>query len=435
MDSTKSITLSKKISGDQDADATLFGGVLTSHAARLFQMTQSEDRALRFAALDLVGHLLRQGQVNPNETVPFLLALQGDVEEDGIRSLALKLLMTEGEKRPDMLRQRVCAGVKQAYLFQKSAYPNLEEVSALVQVNRHGTRMTECVFARVFEECIRSIKKQRHGLFRNLLTLFDVRSRMDAEEMTPRKKKQKKESEEADEDSSFQKDLPMLCFTSQVLAHLPYSVASDPLYIIHVTTASLALRAPELLDRLASFLRPYGLASSDAMDEANLDADDVEKAAKKKNPSQAKEMSKLLEPTFDKEGFSELCAEAGALSLLLRLKAFLRKAYNLSEARCIAYSPDEKDRVAERAITKASTMRFQSSLPMAKHQSDTELDGMIFQYAEFRQLMRAETSMDTKLELEEDSDEFDIAVAEVTTAPGESNGAKRKRNSISYVEE
>ena len=120
MDSKKSITVSKKISGDQDADATLFGGVLTSHAPRLFELMQTQDKALRFASLDLIGHLLRQGQINPNETVPFLLAVQGDVEEDGIRSLALKLLMIEGEKRPDMLRQRVCAGVKQAFLFQKS---------------------------------------------------------------------------------------------------------------------------------------------------------------------------------------------------------------------------------------------------------------------------------------------------------------------------
>lgn len=278
----------------------------------------------------------------------------------------------------------------------------------------------------MFEECIRSIKKQRHGLFRNLLTLFDIKSRLDSEEMTPKKKKKK--PEESDGDISFLKDLPMLCFTSQVLAYLPYSVASDPLYIIHVITGSLALRAPDLLDRLADFLRPYGLASSDVMDETNVEADVLEKAAKRKSPSQAKELSKLLDSNFDQEAFSELCSEAGALLLMLRLKVFLRKAYNLSEARCIAYSPDEKDRVAERAITKASTMQFQSSLQMVTHESDEDLDNMIFQYAEFRQLMRAETSMESKLEEEEDSDSDDIAVA---VAGGESNGNKRKRDSIS----
>jgi cohesin loading factor subunit SCC2 len=108
MESKTNITVSNKISGDQDADATLFGGILTNHAQRLLEMTQFRDEGLRFAALDLIGHLMRQGQVNPNETVPFLLVLKGDVEKDDIHFLALKLLTIEGEKRPDMLRQRVC---------------------------------------------------------------------------------------------------------------------------------------------------------------------------------------------------------------------------------------------------------------------------------------------------------------------------------------
>jgi cohesin loading factor subunit SCC2 len=417
MDSKKNITLSKRISGDQDGDATLFGAVLTSHAPRLLEMTQMQDKTIRFAALDLIGHLLRQGQVNPNETVPFLLALQGDVEEDGIRSLALKLLMIEGEKRPDMLRQRVCAGVKQAYSFQKSVYPDMEEVSALVKVKKHGSTHTECVFGRVFKECIRSIKKQRQGLFRNLLSLFDLQSRKDSfEAATPTKVR--RQSTTSKNNNTFMEDLPMLSFTSQVLAYLPYSVASDPLYIIHNISSSLALRGPDLLDRLATFFRPYGLSSSDEMDETNVEEDALEIAAKRNRPHHAKEVTRLLESDFDAAQFSELCAEAGALTLLLRLKVFLRKAYNLSEARCIAYNPDEKERIAERAISKVAAMRFDSNLPMTV-QSGSDLDCMIFQYSEFRQLMRAETSMELKLD-EEDSEGED-----------EDNANKRKRSGSS----
>eukprot|EP00980_Cylindrotheca_fusiformis_P014094 scaffold3702_cov126-Cylindrotheca_fusiformis.AAC.6 len=407
MDSKKSITLSKRISGDQDGDATLFGGVLTSHAPRLFQMTQVKDKTLRFAALDLIGHLLRQGQVNPNETVPFLLALQGDIEEDRIRSLALKLLMIEGEKRPDMLRQRVCAGVKQAYLFQKSVYPEKEEVSALVKVNRHGSLHTECVFGRVFMECIRSIKKQRHGLFRNLLSLFDLQSRLDSFETTTSTKRRKQSKSSNQSNTTFLEDLPMLSFTSQVLAYLPYNAASDPLYIIHNISSSLALRGPDLLDRLANFLRPYGFSSGDdEMEDTNIEEDALEIAAKRNRPQHAKEVTRLLEPDFDVAQFSELCAESGALTLLLRLKTFLRKAYNLSEARCIAYSPEDKERVAERAVSKAASMKFNTRLAMVTVEPTeiSELDGMIFQYAEFRRLMRIETSMETKFDEEEDDD-------------------------------
>jgi cohesin loading factor subunit SCC2 len=63
MDSDGTITVSKKISGDQDGDATLFGGVLTNHSERLFEMTQSTVPQLRLSSLELVGLLLRQGLV------------------------------------------------------------------------------------------------------------------------------------------------------------------------------------------------------------------------------------------------------------------------------------------------------------------------------------------------------------------------------------
>lgn len=101
----KNITVSKRISGDQDGDACISGSVLTTHAPRLYQMTLSPDEKIRFHLVDLIGHLLRQGLINPMETVPYLLALQGDIKSPSTRSLSLKLVITEGEKRPDMLRK------------------------------------------------------------------------------------------------------------------------------------------------------------------------------------------------------------------------------------------------------------------------------------------------------------------------------------------
>jgi cohesin loading factor subunit SCC2 len=123
MDQKKSITTTKKISGDQDGDSTLVGSVLAKQAYRVFQMTQSKEAALRVASLELLAQLLRQGLVNPNDAVPYLLALQGDVENLVVRKNALNLLIAEGEKRPDMLRQRVCAGIKQAFSFSDKSTP------------------------------------------------------------------------------------------------------------------------------------------------------------------------------------------------------------------------------------------------------------------------------------------------------------------------
>lgn len=341
MENDDKITVSKKISGDQDGDATLFGSMLTNHTQRLFEMTQSPEKTLRFGSLELLSVLLRQGLVNPNEAVPFLFALQGDIENPAIRSLALKLLMTEGARRPDMLRQRVCAGAKQAYAFQKSAYATKGTISAVVNVRRGRTVATECIFDSVFKEGVASIRKQRHGLFSNLLSLFEIgEENIDAEVSendTPRRRRRKSKSKAA----ASIKDLDLLSFASQILAHLPYTAVGDPLFIIHKLDSIVTLQGAELIDRFASVLRTVGLGE-DALDELNVGEDALERAAKSKFPSRTNEATLLSKEKFDFARFTRLCNEGAALILLLRLKSFLRRLFNLSESRMQEYDPTAK---------------------------------------------------------------------------------------------
>jgi hypothetical protein len=107
---------------------------------------------------------------------------------------------------------------------------------------------------------------------------------------------------------------------------------------------------------------------------------------------------------FDMRGFLELCSEAAALILLLRLKSFLRKLYNLSETRCLEYDPTSKDKIGEKGISKADLSKpFDASIPMAMHtQKAVDKDALIRQYAEFRILMRAETSADARMNSSDD---------------------------------
>lgn len=383
------LTLSKQISGDLDGDATLIGGVVGQHAPRLFQMTTSQDNRIRWATVDLLGILLNQGLLNPMETVPYLFAMQGDVEAKSVRALALRLLIAEGEKRPDMLRQRGLAGVKQAYKFQKKVYPSKVEPTAVVK-RKQGTKFqVESIFACVFKECIRSNKKQRLGLYRSLLGLFATDNSDDEQFGRPKKKATAKKKKAM--------DLPLLSFAAQVLAHLPYNTASDPLFIIHHLSGTAAIQGAQLLDRLSSFLQEYDLSGSDELD--NNHAEDLlERAAKSKSPSRNKEISAINDSNFDVQHFSELCGEACSLVLLLRLKSFLRKIYNLSLTRCLEYSPDAKERVGDNKHVTVPTdvPVFNASLEMTKasrgKNKSHDKDALIRQYAEFRKLMREEQS-------------------------------------------
>ena len=401
------MTLSKQISGDLDGDATLVGGVIGQHAPRLFQMTTSQDHRVRLASVDLLGNLLRMGLLNPMETVPYLFAVQGDVQAPGVRALALRLLIIEGEKRPDMLRQRGLAGVKQAYKFQRTVYPS-KEATAVVKRKRGKNFEVECIFGCVFKECIRSSKKQRLGLYRSLLGLFTSDPADDEQFGRPKKSATKKKDQ----------DLPLLSFAAQVLAHLPYNTASDPLFIIHHLSGTAAIQGAQLLDRLSSFLRQYGLSSSDELDN-NHGEDALELAAKAKSPSRNKEISAINNADFDVDQFAELCGEACAIVLLLRLKLFLRKVYNLSETRCLEYSPDAKERICDQKhiSAPADMPMFNASLEMnsqKKKSKSHDKDALIRQYAEFRKLMRAEQSADH---------------ARMTDSEGEPTPPSRKRKS------
>lgn len=393
MDAT-GITVSKKISGDQDGDATLIGGVLAQHAPRLFQMTTSLDHRIRLATVDLLGHLLRQGLLNPMETVPFLFALQGDVQNPSVRELALKLLVIEGEKRPDMLRQRVCDGVKQAYLLQRAVYPTKLDPTAVVRRKRDKTFEVECIFGSVFKECIRNSKKQRQGLYRNLLGLFTSDDTSD--ELMSRTAKSV--------GSAIVQELSLLSFAAQMLAHLPYNTASDPLFIIYHVNSIVAIQGAQLLDRLSSFLRNYGLSGSDEFDDHNTDEDALEQAAKCKVPSRKKEIAAVNKASFDAARFAQLCVEASAIVLLLRLKLFLRKVYNLSETRCLEYSPEAKERICDKGVCAPADMPiFNGSLGLhavegTKSPRKTfDKDALIRQYAEFRRLMRSEHGSDAPM--------------------------------------
>jgi cohesin loading factor subunit SCC2 len=390
LEKNERVTLSNRISGDQDGDATLFGGVLTNHANRLFEMSQSKDRRVRYAALDLIGLLLRQGLVNPNECIPFLFALQGDVENAAIRSLALHLLMKEGERRPDALRQRICVGAKQAYDFQRRIYSQKDAASALITVRRGRVQGTECIFGSVFRNCISKSQKQRRGLFKNLLSFFET-AEVNVE--TPFAKNVLKISGGGQANGS---DLSLLSFTSQILAYLPYAAASDPLFIIHHIGSIVTIQGTQIVDAFAALLRPAGLASNDEYDEANVTEDALEKVARSKFPSRTQEASALSK--IDQLKFLHLCRRGAAIVLLLRLKAHLRRSYNLSEFRCLEYDPNAKDRIAEKGISKVdNSPPFDASVPADLiHSSDSFIhwDTMIREYAEFRQLMRKENSFD-----------------------------------------
>lgn len=343
--------------------------MLNKHAPRLFEMLQSSNQRVRFSTLKLLGIALRQGLLNPNEVVPHLFALQGELGSLEMRDLALKLLTTEGEKRPDVLRQRMCAGVKQAFEFQKKVSSTERLPSGVIATTRGSAKIYLSIFNQIFAQWIVKQRKLRESIYKSLVRLFDFETLVD--DSPP--------------------NVPLLAFVAQVLAHLPYTTALDPLFIIHHATQLVILQGSQLQDQLADFLRQFGLSSQDSMEASNTEADQLEKAASKKFPSRTKEAHPLISPQFDIKVFSSLCQKASVISLLLSLKTFLMKHYNLSIARCLEYDPIATERLTEKISTKVVFRDvFDTSDVSLNEESTNDVDNLIRHYATFRQGMRAE---------------------------------------------
>jgi len=81
------VTLKQRVKGDQDAEASIVGGVIQEHLDAIKHLLFDRDVNLRTAALGLLSVLHRQGLVNPLQTFPALIALQAD-PSPGVRTQA-----------------------------------------------------------------------------------------------------------------------------------------------------------------------------------------------------------------------------------------------------------------------------------------------------------------------------------------------------------
>jgi hypothetical protein len=70
------VTLKERVKGDQDAEASIVGGVIQEQLPAIQRLLFHREPPLRLAAVALLSVLHRQGLVNPLQTLPALIALQ-----------------------------------------------------------------------------------------------------------------------------------------------------------------------------------------------------------------------------------------------------------------------------------------------------------------------------------------------------------------------
>jgi cohesin loading factor subunit SCC2 len=373
MDSKETITISKKVSGDQDGDASLIGACCIQHSQRLFSMTSNTDVNIRLNALLLIETLLRQGQLNPMKAIPYLFALMGDIWTPIIQETSVKLLMDECERRPELVRQLFCEGIRSSFFFQNKVYKGFYTPTVLI-MDKTEKNQRQCIFDQIYVEVIRSSRAYSTRVIKYLFSLFDGH----------------KNGRGQSKEKYFSKSLTLLSFASEVLAYLPYNHLGDVLCILHTISSIVDLRGSDILSKLSEFLFSVGITNQkDGLNKRDI----VEKAASKKYPSKCNGLEALRNPDFDSENFIELCAEASSLTLLLRVGAFLRSSYaGATVARLSEYHPGEKERPSDRGVARLSNgaSLFSSQICGSGMKDCLDIDCAIRQYAEFCEMMREE---------------------------------------------
>jgi hypothetical protein len=137
---------------------------------------------------------------------------------------------------------------------------------------------------------------------------------------------------------------------------------------------------------------------------------------------------------FDLEQVSHICAEASSIILLLRLKVFLTKAYNVSEARVRDYLPDDKEKLSDRGLSPIGEFqRFDANIKVDCEKSSKKIRHKILreQYIEFQDLMTSHDNVDSKGFATDDSDNYQ----EPVLANRDIKRKKRRRTDSLFSEE
>jgi cohesin loading factor subunit SCC2 len=362
------VTLQQRVKGDQDAEASIVGGVIQEHLETIMHLLLDRDHVLRSTALALLSVLHRQGLVNPLQTMPTLLALQGD-PSPAVRGDAYRQILIETEKHPEYISNRAMDGLCLSYSFQKS---KLERVSTRMDEKDSSANGTQCIFGPVYASSIRSNRKYRFQFLRNLLALFEEKTANEQHALAGRQKKQEQlkarmaaDGVSAAYTSATQKgslDPEFLAYAARIIAYLPFEVQEEPLFVIYHISRLISLEGSALLSELKSLFQRAGLKLGDETGEKKDADDDDSDDEPTKGPGQDGATAMDVDedgPSIPPALLSTLkdkCAACMAFCALLRLKFFLKNVYHLNDDKCLEYKPQEGGIKGERPLTKPDVL-------------------------------------------------------------------------------
>ncbi|CAN0857844.1 Sister chromatid cohesion protein SCC2 [Linum grandiflorum] len=359
-------------------DTNICGGIIQLYWDRIIGRCLDFNDQVRQTTLKIVEVVLRQGLVHPISCVPHLIALETDPLESNSK-LAHHLLMNMNEKYPAFFESRLGDGLQLSFSFVHSlsgvSHENLNqmvpqkpagslkgkpEVSNLAQARLGVSRIYKL---------IRGNRVSRNKFMSSIIRKFDNPSRIDSV-------------------------ISFLMYCTEVLALLPFTIPDEPLYLVYSINRVIQVRAGVLEANMKGLILHLSQRNArrahhetelvhleanqlhfqqmDNMDYnevvheqhvgqslSSLPLFDLNGTAKEEPPDHSPLTSrdpkagytKSVEPCSisedDVKRIQVDCLSATALQLLLKLKRHLKIVYDLNDARCQAFSPNDPPKLGE----------------------------------------------------------------------------------------
>ncbi|XP_058080840.1 sister chromatid cohesion protein SCC2 isoform X2 [Magnolia sinica] len=310
-------------------DTNICGGIIQLYWSNILGRCLDANDQVRQSALKIVEVVLRQGLVHPITAVPYLIALETDPQEVNSK-LAHHLLMNMNEKYPAFFESRLGDGLQMSFGFIQSLASFSVESSNQNKVpgNVKG-KSDSSIFAhsrlgisRIYR-LIRGNRVSRNKFMSSVVRKFDS-------------------------GSSNQSFTPFLVYCTEILASLPFTLPDEPLYLIYTINRIIQVRAGALESEMKALCSRSLQGDATKISQENGVVQDM--GALSICDSNHTEVAMMHAMNSidscgisreDLQKFQDACHAAIALQLLLKLKRHLKIVYNLNDARCQAFSPNE----------------------------------------------------------------------------------------------
>jgi len=336
----------ERIIGEADMDSGLIASTMQRHSDGVVSLLFHGSPKVRVSAVLLMGIMLRQGLMNPFRCIEPMVTLE--CEENWIvHDTAHRFLVDLDDRSPGFLVHNALRGMMRACTYRKknglaksAAVPKDSEVST-------SLRPTFSIFSRLYKSCIAKTSALRNQFLQNAISLFKPDLSVFKENLSEQRHNAANAvaiptsqdfgsipgSPTSSRWRGNEQAFEVLHFVAETLATLPYTLWEEPLYIIYQINRLTSLHGEEI----SRLLKPTFKKKTILEDGAEP-------------PHQ-----RLDDAVGPEIGFSRLvalCKESFSLLLLLELKEFLRKTYDITDAKCENFNPNEHEKLGEKQFSK-----------------------------------------------------------------------------------